>query len=156
MGLLPYRALMLLIFIGILSVKPTGISALRSLGAMATEDHRRFLEGTSTSHGGFIPYAASKRRKERKLKDVLRSGNCIVKQFQKSRDRGDRRLISAVLAQVEVRLISRVLNMARPTRDQVVWCHEKLDRIIFVGRKIHLDPSFLLFLFRFNRVEPLI
>lgn len=83
-------------------------------------------------------------QKERKLKDILRSGNCIVKRFQKHRERGDKMLM-LVFAQVEVRLISRVLNMAKVTRDQVLWCHEKLDRINFVSRKIHVEPSFLLF-----------
>ncbi|KAK4784088.1 hypothetical protein SAY86_018456 [Trapa natans] len=84
-------------------------------------------------------------KKERKLKDILRSGNCIVKRFQKrSRDKGDQMLL-LVFAQVEVRLISRVLNMAKLTRDQVIWCHEKLDRINFSSRKIHMEPSFLIF-----------
>lgn len=83
-------------------------------------------------------------QKERKLKDIARTRNCIVKRFQKSRNQGDHMLL-LLFAQVEVRLIARVLNMVKITRDQVLWCNEKLDRISFVGRKIYVEPSFLLF-----------
>ncbi|XP_031386193.1 uncharacterized protein LOC116199810 isoform X2 [Punica granatum] len=83
-------------------------------------------------------------KKEKKLKDIVRSGNCIVRRFQKHRNQADQTLL-LVLAQVEVRLISRVLNMAKVTKDQVLWCCEKLDRINFVSRKIYVEPSFLLF-----------
>ncbi|KAK4779691.1 hypothetical protein SAY87_015797 [Trapa incisa] len=84
------------------------------------------------------------KKKERKLKGILRSGNCIVKRLQKHRDRGDEMLM-LVSAQVELRLISRVLNMAKVTREQFIWCREKLERISFISRKIYAEPSFLLF-----------
>ncbi|CAK9136354.1 unnamed protein product [Ilex paraguariensis] len=81
--------------------------------------------------------------KEKRLKEILRSGNCIVKKFQKHQGGrlGDARFIS----QVELRLISRVLSLSRLTRDQLVWCQKKLDNINFVNRKIHVEPLFLLF-----------
>ena len=82
-------------------------------------------------------------QKDKKLKDILRSGNCIVKRFQKNHnDQLDHLLI---FAQVELKLVSRVLNMSRLTRDQLVWCHEKLDQLNFVNRKIRMEPSFFLF-----------
>jgi hypothetical protein len=82
-------------------------------------------------------------QKDKRLKDILRSGNCIVKRFQKHHnDQLDHLLI---FAQVELKLVSRVLNMSRLTRDQLVWCHEKLDQLNFVNRKIHMEPSFFLF-----------
>ncbi|KAA8532978.1 hypothetical protein F0562_032905 [Nyssa sinensis] len=84
-------------------------------------------------------------KKERRLKDLIRSGNCIVKKFQKHQEG---RLDHAMFfAQVELRLVSRVLNMSRLTSDQLVWCHKKLNKINFVSRKIHIEPSFLLFPF---------
>ncbi|CAN4079379.1 unnamed protein product [Withania somnifera] len=45
----------------------------------------------------------------------------------------------------DVKLVGRVLNMSRLPKDQLVWCRNKLGRISFVHRKIHLEPSFLLF-----------
>lgn len=47
--------------------------------------------------------------------------------------------------EVELRLVVRVVNMSRLTGDQLVWCSKKLDNISFVGRKVHIEPSFLLF-----------
>ncbi|KAE9454510.1 hypothetical protein C3L33_13586, partial [Rhododendron williamsianum] len=78
-------------------------------------------------------------------KDLLRSGNCLVKKFQKHQES---RLSGALLfAQVELKLVSRVLNMSRLTTDQLVWCQKKLNKVSIVNRKIQLEPSFLLFPF---------
>ncbi|KAG7979314.1 hypothetical protein I3843_05G124700 [Carya illinoinensis] len=87
---------------------------------------------------------ADLQKKEKKLKDILRSANCIVKKFQKHRSEN---LGYSILffAQVELKLVSRVLNMSRLTRDQLVWCHEKLDQISIVSRRIQVEPSFFLF-----------
>ncbi|XP_034688101.1 uncharacterized protein LOC117916256 [Vitis riparia] len=82
-------------------------------------------------------------KKEKKLKELLRSKNCIVKMLQKHReDRLDRSLF---FAKVELRLISRALNMSRLTTDQLAWCQKKLSQINIVNRKIHVEPSFMLF-----------
>ncbi|RVW25396.1 hypothetical protein CK203_113029 [Vitis vinifera] len=82
-------------------------------------------------------------KKEKKLKELLRSKNCIVKRLQKHReDRLDRSLF---FAKVELRLISRALNMSRLTTDQLAWCQKKLSQINIVNRKIHVEPSFMLF-----------
>lgn len=84
-------------------------------------------------------------KKEKRLKDLLRSGNCLVKKFQKHQES---RLSGALLfAQVELKLVSRVLNMSRLTTDQLVWCQKKLNKVSIVNRKIQLEPSFLLFPF---------
>lgn len=84
-------------------------------------------------------------KKEKRLKDLLRSGNCLVKKFQKHQES---RLSGALLfAQVELKLVSRVMNMSRLTTDQLVWCQKKLNKVSIVNRKIQLEPSFLLFPF---------
>ncbi|KAE8023265.1 hypothetical protein FH972_008984 [Carpinus fangiana] len=95
--------------------------------------------------GFLMEIRADLQKKEKKLKDILRSGNCIVKRFQ--RPDNDQVLLDHLLlfAQVELKLVSRVLNMSRLTTDQLVWCREKLDQINFIHRKIHVEPSFLLF-----------
>ncbi|PIA62678.1 hypothetical protein AQUCO_00200591v1 [Aquilegia coerulea] len=83
-------------------------------------------------------------KKEKKLKDILRSGNCIVRRFQKHhKEQSDDQLL--LFSQVDLKLVSRVLKMSRLTTDQLVWCHTKLSKISFVQRKIHVEPSFLLF-----------
>ncbi|KAI6686426.1 hypothetical protein NL676_032339 [Syzygium grande] len=79
---------------------------------------------------------AQLQKKERRLKDIVRSGNCIVKRFQKPRDRLDPAIL---FAQVELRLVSRVLSMRKVARDQLAWCRDKLDRINL--RKIGLSCS---------------
>lgn len=82
-------------------------------------------------------------QKEKRLKDLLRSKNCIVKRLQKHKeDRLDRSLLSA---QVELKLVSRALKMSRLTTDQLAWCRKKLSQINIVNRKIQVEPSFLLF-----------
>ncbi|KAK6922020.1 Protein of unknown function DUF1666, partial [Dillenia turbinata] len=82
-------------------------------------------------------------KKDKKLKDLLRSGNCIVKKFQKHQaDRLDRKYF---FPQVEMGMVSRVLRMSRLTTDQLQWCHQKLNKVVFVDRKVHIEPSFLLF-----------
>ncbi|KAM6550011.1 hypothetical protein CsatB_021687 [Cannabis sativa] len=82
-------------------------------------------------------------KKDKKLKEVLRSGHCILKKFQKQEDDGSDHLY--FFSQVDMRLVCRVLNMSKITTDQLVWCHNKLSKINFVKRKIHVEPSFLLF-----------
>ncbi|KAK4367542.1 hypothetical protein RND71_011334 [Anisodus tanguticus] len=83
-------------------------------------------------------------KKEKKLQDVLRSGNCILRKFRKNREE-DSDHVLYFFSQVDMKLVSRVLNMSRLTKDQLVWCHNKLSRISFAHRKIHVEPSFLLF-----------
>ncbi|KAE9595613.1 hypothetical protein Lal_00031115 [Lupinus albus] len=83
-------------------------------------------------------------KKERKLKDIVRSGNCIVRKFQKHHE--DQLDHEQMIAQVGLKLISRVLKMSKLRKEQVIWCHEKLHRIKFLTRKIvQVEPSFLLF-----------
>jgi hypothetical protein len=83
-------------------------------------------------------------QKERRLKDVLRSGNCILKKFQKHREDNSNQVLY-FFSQVDMKLVARVLSMSRVTTDQLLWCHNKLNKINFVSRKIHVEPSFLLF-----------
>ncbi|CAL0315181.1 unnamed protein product [Lupinus luteus] len=83
-------------------------------------------------------------KKERKLKDIVRSGNCIVRKFQKHHE--DQLDHEQMIAQVGLKLISRVLNMSELRKEQVIWSHEKLHTIKFLTRKIvQVEPSILLF-----------
>lgn len=92
----------------------------------------------------FIEIRTSLQKKEKRLKEILRSGNCILKKFQKHReDDGDQVLY--FFSQVDMRLVARVLSMSRITSEQLVWCRNKLNTINFVSRRIHVEPSFFLF-----------
>ncbi|KNA22878.1 hypothetical protein SOVF_029860 [Spinacia oleracea] len=86
---------------------------------------------------------SSLQKKEKRLKDLVRSGNCLVKKFKKHQDQ--RLSHETLVAQVELRLVSRVLSMPKLSSDQLLWCHKKLNKIDIIGRKIYLEHSFLLF-----------
>nr|KYP45840.1 hypothetical protein KK1_032594 [Cajanus cajan] len=86
-------------------------------------------------------------KKERKLKDIVRSGNCIVRKFQKHHEEQIQLDQEQLLAQVGLRLVSRVLHMKNLRKDRLMWCNEKLNRIKFDGRKVQVEPSFLFFPF---------
>ncbi|KAJ4823936.1 hypothetical protein Tsubulata_009772 [Turnera subulata] len=85
-------------------------------------------------------------KKEKRLKEILRGGNCILRKFQKQQEDNSDHVLH-FFSQVDMKLVVRVLNMSKITTDQLIWCHNKLSRINFVSRKIHVEvePSFLLF-----------
>ncbi|KAF5748998.1 hypothetical protein HS088_TW04G00959 [Tripterygium wilfordii] len=86
----------------------------------------------------------SLQKKEKKLKEILRSGNCILRRFQKQEEDSSDHVLY-FFSQVDMKLVSRVLNMSKITPDQLLWCCSKLNKISFVSRKMHVEPSFLLF-----------
>ncbi|KAL4392274.1 hypothetical protein AHAS_Ahas03G0328700 [Arachis hypogaea] len=93
-----------------------------------------------------VDIRAQLQKKEKKLKDIVRSGSCIVRKFQKNKNEDQIQVDhEQFLAQTGLRLISRVVNMKRLRKDQLEWCSEKLNRIKFVGTKIQVEPYFLLF-----------
>ncbi|KAE9449275.1 hypothetical protein C3L33_18824, partial [Rhododendron williamsianum] len=87
---------------------------------------------------------ANLQKKEKKLRELLRCGSCILKRFQKSNEDGSDHVLY-FFSQVDMNLVARVLNMNRLTTDQLVWCRNKLTKISFENRKICVEPSFLLF-----------
>ncbi|RDX65240.1 hypothetical protein CR513_56116, partial [Mucuna pruriens] len=84
--------------------------------------------------GLLVDIRTQQQKKERKLKDIVRTGNCIVKKFQKHHE--DQLDHEQLVAQVGLRLISRVVNMSKLRKEQLIWCDEKLHRIKFLSRKI--------------------
>ncbi|QCD90443.1 hypothetical protein DEO72_LG4g1399 [Vigna unguiculata] len=109
----------------------------------ASQHHRIDLNDPMIP-GLMVEIKAQLQKKERRLKDIVRTGNCIVKKFQKHHE--DELDHEQLVAQVGLRLISRVLNMSKLKKEQVIWCNEKLHRIKFLSRKIvQVEPSFLLF-----------
>ncbi|GLU11092.1 hypothetical protein SLE2022_278620 [Rubroshorea leprosula] len=83
-------------------------------------------------------------KKDKKLKELLRSENCILRKFQKHKEENADQVLY-FFSQVDMKLVARVLNMSKVTTDQLLWCRSKLSRINFVNRKIHVEPTFLPF-----------
>lgn len=94
----------------------------------------------------FVDLQKDLHKKERKLKDHLRRGNCILKKLRQCREDDETEdQVLYFFCQVDMKLVSRVLQMSKLTTDQLVWCHNKLSEVSFVNKKIHVEPSFLLF-----------
>ncbi|XP_027188083.1 uncharacterized protein [Cicer arietinum] len=83
-------------------------------------------------------------KKEKRLRELLRNESCILKKFQKHRE-DETDPVLYFFSQVDMKLVWRVLNMSRITTDQLAWCRSKLNNINFVNKRIHVEPSFLLF-----------
>ncbi|KAK1423320.1 hypothetical protein QVD17_18618 [Tagetes erecta] len=85
-------------------------------------------------------------KKEKKLKEQMRSGKSILKKLR-CRENETEDQVVYFFCQVDMKLVSRVLQMSTLTSDQLIWCHNKLSKLSFVNTKIHVEPepSFLLF-----------
>ncbi|CAI0377437.1 unnamed protein product [Linum tenue] len=85
-------------------------------------------------------------KKDKKLKEILKTGNCLLRKFQRNQGYEEcSRQREVVVAQVELKLVSRVLSMNSVTIEQLIWCHEKLGKVRLSNRKVFVEPSFLLF-----------
>lgn len=82
-------------------------------------------------------------QKEKKLKDITRTCNRLVK-FKKPY-KEDQMNRDVLFSRVDLKLVARVLKMPRITTEQLLWCHNKLSKIKFVERRVFREPSFLLF-----------
>ncbi|XP_047322524.1 uncharacterized protein LOC124926359 [Impatiens glandulifera] len=93
-------------------------------------------------------------KKEKRVKGIVKSGNCIVRKFQKKQKEGRRRRREKdewterqLIAQVELKLVGRVMNKTRLTQDQLIWCQMKLNNLAVIKGNIQIEPSFMLFPF---------
>lgn len=86
-------------------------------------------------------------QKGRRMKEQMRSESCCILKKMKKKPNEERGLMSREIlaAQVDLRLIWRVLNLSRLNGDQLIWCKNKLSNINFVGRKVRREACFLLF-----------
>ncbi|XP_074304994.1 uncharacterized protein LOC141639915 [Silene latifolia] len=85
-------------------------------------------------------------KKDKKLKELTRSENCILRSIHRHQEEESDHVLH-FFSRVDLKLVSRVLNMRRLSTEQLVWCSDKLHRINFVGRKLQTEvkPSILLF-----------
>ncbi|CAA7395047.1 unnamed protein product [Spirodela intermedia] len=88
---------------------------------------------------------AALKQKQRKVKGELCASKCLVRRFRKLRRGRSTNQEDLFFAQVDVKLVARVLSMAAVTTEQLSWCLRKLSKITSAERKLRREPSFLLF-----------
>ncbi|KAL0898371.1 hypothetical protein Bca101_082332 [Brassica carinata] len=114
----------------------------RTKSQIEPDHHEEDSEGLEI----FADVKAELQNKEKRLKDVLKSERCIIRRFKKHKEEDSAEdQVLHFFSQVDMKLVTRVLNMSKMTKDHLVWCHNKLTKISFVNRRLHLDPSFCLF-----------
>ncbi|CAM8950458.1 unnamed protein product [Rhodiola kirilowii] len=117
------------------------------LGANKQEGKKPFIQDQS-NQDLFIQAQTMLHKKEKMVKEPVRSkGSCIC-MGKKKKMRNSKEPVSdeaLFLAQVELILVRTVLSMSEISRDQILWCHNKLEKINLVDNK--LEPTFLLFPF---------
>ncbi|KAI3713168.1 hypothetical protein L1987_71741 [Smallanthus sonchifolius] len=82
----------------------------------------------------FLDLQKDLHKKERKLKEQLRSGNGIFKKLRCREDEIEDQVLY-FFCEVDMKLVSRVLQMSNLTRDQLLWCHNKLSKILLTTEK---------------------
>lgn len=87
---------------------------------------------------------SSLQKKEKKLRELSRIEKCVLRKIQKHQQEEDSDHVLHFFSQVDLRLVSRVLNMPRLTTEQLLWCNDKLKNIQFVARRLHVDPAVVL------------
>ncbi|KAL9678969.1 hypothetical protein QQ045_016821 [Rhodiola kirilowii] len=116
------------------------------LGANKQEGKKPFIQDQS-NQDLCIQAQTMLHKKEKMVKEPVRSKcSCICmgkkKKMRNSKEPG--RDEALFLAQVELKLVRTVLSMSEISRDQILWCHNKLEKINLVDK---LEPTFLLFPF---------
>lgn len=85
-------------------------------------------------------------QKERKLKKIIKRKKSMSKNCKEDLEDDPNDDELCFLTMVDLKLVSRMLNMRRITRNQLSWCHHKLSCITFPNGKIKLQPSSFPFL----------
>ncbi|KAI7742490.1 hypothetical protein M8C21_019410 [Ambrosia artemisiifolia] len=80
-------------------------------------------------------------KKEKKLKEHLRSGNCILKKLRSCKEEETEDQVLYFFCQVDMKLVSRVLQMSRLTSDQLIWCHNKLRNVFGIINVVVVSSS---------------
>lgn len=53
--------------------------------------------------------------------------------------------VELLLSLIDAKIVSRVLRMARITKEQLLWCEDKMQKVNLSNGKLHRDPSPVLF-----------
>ncbi|KNA13931.1 hypothetical protein SOVF_112040 [Spinacia oleracea] len=79
-------------------------------------------------------------KKGLKLKELRKK-----KSFKKKAWPSMQEEVFLLLSLIDAKVVSRVLRMARITKDQLLWCEDKMRKLDLTDGKLHRDPSPILF-----------
>ncbi|XP_019443336.1 PREDICTED: uncharacterized protein LOC109347751 isoform X4 [Lupinus angustifolius] len=115
----------------------------------STTSHKGLKESevelqNSTDFELLVQIQTNLEKKEKKLRELLKSRSCILNKFKKCHE-DETEQVLYFFSQVDMKLVWRVLKMSRITKDQLEWCHSKLNNISFVNKRILVEHSFSFF-----------
>ncbi|XP_047968356.1 uncharacterized protein LOC125212253 [Salvia hispanica] len=80
------------------------------------------------------------KKKKAKLQELRRSGKCLRKRKLKAEEE-----IAILMAQIDLKIVSRVLRMGVLNGDQLHWCENKMTKVRVSDGKLQRDSSPLFF-----------
>ncbi|XP_010694481.2 uncharacterized protein LOC104907272 isoform X1 [Beta vulgaris subsp. vulgaris] len=75
-----------------------------------------------------------------KLKELRKKKSLKKKSWPSTHEEVD-----MLLSLIDAKVVSRVLKMVKITKDQLLWCEDKLRKLALTEGKLHRDPSPILF-----------
>ncbi|XP_072973104.1 uncharacterized protein [Typha angustifolia] len=96
----------------------------------------------SHSHAGssLQQVQASLDKKEMKVKELSKKKGWKKKTWPKTLEE-----VELLFSLIDIRVVSRVLRMARLSKEQLLWCEEKMSKLDLSDTKLHRDSSPILF-----------
>lgn len=79
-------------------------------------------------------------QKNMKLKDLRRSQKCLRKKRLKVDEE-----MEILMAQIDLKVVSRVLRMSELSEEQMHWCEEKMSKVRVLEGKLQRDSNTLFF-----------
>lgn len=79
-------------------------------------------------------------QKKIKLKDLRRSRKCLRKKRLKEEEE-----MEILMAQIDLKVVSRVLRMSDLSEEQMHWCEEKMSKVRVLEGKLQRDSNTLFF-----------
>lgn len=79
-------------------------------------------------------------QKNLKLKDLRRSRKCLRKRRLKVEEE-----MEILMAQIDLKVASRVLRMKDLSEEQLHWCEEKMSKVRVLEGKLQRDSTTLFF-----------
>ncbi|XP_068638949.1 uncharacterized protein [Aristolochia californica] len=99
------------------------------------------LFGTSPVASPLQLIQSSLDKKEVKLKDMRRK----KKGWKKKSWPANPGEVELLFGLIDIKIVSRVLRMVKISKEQLLWCEEKMSKISLVESKLHRDGSPILF-----------
>lgn len=79
-------------------------------------------------------------QKKAKVQELRRSGSCLRKRKLKAEEE-----MEILMAQIDLKIVSRVLRMAELNGEQLHWCESKMSKVRVSDGKLQRDSSPLFF-----------